>query len=168
MNSNTLISPLASVFAKSEMHHLRDHVVEPPLFKLTDVDAEAGSTAAAGSGDDVAVVPAAKPAIEKKPLQVHWFNPAVQPDFRRPREWNSHARAANTFLSHAMEYLADSREIHPGRLMSLDTQNPDGQAILILMEAKQRIHLSLPFIERRKGSILGGWKGFERRRDRQH
>lgn len=86
----------------------------------------------------------------------------------RPREWSGEARAANIFLGHSMEYLADSRDLPTGRLSKLPEGNPDTQAMAILLEAKRQVYLSCPLKERRKNTFLGGWKGFERRRDRQN
>ncbi len=100
-------------------------------------------------------------------LQVQLFERSRIADSQRPRRWTPEARAASDFLAHAMEYLADSRELSTGRFTRLKAQNAESEAILILMEAKRQVALSLPFIERRKG-LFAHWKGVERRRDRQN
>jgi hypothetical protein len=71
----------------------------------------------------------------------------------------------DSLLSHAIEYLTDSREMPSGRVTELSPEDPDVQAILRLMEARLRVYLDCPVIERRSvRGLLGVFKGPERRR----
>ena len=107
------------------------------------------------------------PAEPSAGLQVQLFERSRVAESQRPRRWTLEARAASDFLAHAMEYLADSRELSTGRFTMLRAQDAESEAVLILMEAKRQVALSLPFIERRRG-LFASWTGVERRRDRQH
>jgi hypothetical protein len=67
--------------------------------------------------------------------------------------------------SHAIEYLTDARQLPSGKVSELSPADPDVQAILTLMEARHRVYLDCPVIERRSFlGLLGPFKGPERRR----
>ncbi len=84
---------------------------------------------------------------------------------RRPRRVTAEACMTDSLLSHAIEYLTDSREMPSGRVTELSPEDPDVQAILRLMEARLRVYLDCPVIERRSvRGLLGVFKGPERRR----
>lgn len=104
---------------------------------------------------------------ETTPVTVQWFNPAQHKYDNRPRQWTPEARAASEFLGHSMEYLAYTRKLPSGRFTGLDAQDPDTEAILILMEAKRHVYQTCPYLERRRGNLFG-WKGQERRKPRPH
>ena len=101
-------------------------------------------------------------------LDIQIFEQSRVAESQRPRQWTPEARAASQFLANAMEYLADSRELPTGRFTLLMEQTAESEAILILMDAKRQIVQSLPLVERRRSGLFSAWKGFERRRDRQH
>jgi len=87
------------------------------------------------------------------------------PADRRPRRLTAQGATMDYLLAHAIEYLTDARDLPSGRITELPPENPDVQAIVLLMEARHQIYLASPLIERR--SIFGrlrGYKGPERRR----
>ena len=100
-------------------------------------------------------------------LDIQIFERSRIAESQRPRQWNLEARAASDFLAHAMEYLADSRELPTGRFTLLMERSAESEAILILMEAKRQIAQALPFVERRRKGLFASWTGIERRKDRQ-
>jgi hypothetical protein len=84
---------------------------------------------------------------------------------RRPRRLTAEAVKTDMLLSHAIEYLTDAREIPSGKVTELWPEQPDVQAILLMMDARQRVYLDCPAIERRSFlGLLGTFKGPERRR----
>jgi hypothetical protein len=91
---------------------------------------------------------------------------ALQPaPDRRPRRLTAEACKIDNLLSHAIEYLTDDRKIPSGKITELSPIHPDVQAILALMEARHRVYLDFPVIERRSVfNLLGAFKGPERRR----
>lgn len=95
-------------------------------------------------------------ATDQKPLPVSADPPRlalVQAESDRlPRQWTEEARMAHAFLSRAMQYLADSRDIYFTEANSLNTQKPESQAMIVLSEAKRRVYLDCSIKERRSNS----------------
>ena len=83
---------------------------------------------------------------------------------RRPRKMTVEACDATLMVAHAMDYLADSRELPSGKVMALDQSHPDVYALQLLLEAKYQIYTGCPVIERRKSALAGLFKGKERRK----
>jgi hypothetical protein len=84
---------------------------------------------------------------------------------RRPRRMTVEAMRTDTVLAHAIEYLTDDRQIPSGKVTELWPGEPDVQAILLMMEARHRLYLECPVIERRSLlGLMGTFKGPERRR----
>lgn len=89
--------------------------------------------------------------------------PAAAPD-RRPRKMTVEAFTADSLLSHAIEYVTDSREIPSGKVTELSPEDPEVQAVVTLMEARHRVYLDCPVMERRSvRGMLGLFKGPEKR-----
>ena len=82
---------------------------------------------------------------------------------RRPRRLTADACDATQIIAHAIEYLADSRELPGGKISGLDPTQPDVYALLILMEAKYQVYVACPVVERRKNTLVGFFKGKDRR-----
>lgn len=83
---------------------------------------------------------------------------------RRPRRLSAQACAADNLLSHSIEYLTDARKLPSGRVGRLSPQEPDVQAVILLMEARHAVYMACPIIERRsKSGLLGMFKGPDRR-----
>ncbi len=83
---------------------------------------------------------------------------------RRPRQLTIQACDATLMVAHAMDYLADSRELPTGKIIELDQSHPDVYALLLLLDAKYEIYTSCPLIERRKSTLAGLFRGKDRRR----
>lgn len=89
-------------------------------------------------------------------------HPAVD---RRPRRLSAQAFAADSLLSHSIEYLTDARKLPSGKVGMLSPDEPDVQAVLILMGARHEVYMACPLIERRaKPGLLGMFKGADRRK----
>jgi len=112
------------------------------------------------------------PATDSTPVPLAGITPRlalVQAESDRlPRQWTEQARLAHAFLSHAMEYLADSRDIYCKQVNDLNTQKPEAQAMIVLSEAKRRIYLDCPIKERRNNSLVATFRGYERRKKNQN
>jgi len=101
------------------------------------------------------------------PKQSHDFGEAsnASPIDRRPRRLSPEACAADRMLSHAIEYLTDTRALPSGRLEELNAEEPEIESLAVLMQARHRAYLACPVIERRKSrGLLGLFKGPDRRR----
>ncbi len=83
---------------------------------------------------------------------------------RRPRKMTIEACDATLLVAHAMDYLADARELPSGKVLHLDQGHPDVYALQLLLEAKYQIYTSCPLIERRRSTLAGLFQGKDRRR----
>lgn len=83
---------------------------------------------------------------------------------RRPRRLSAQACAADNLLSHSIEYLTDSRRLPNGKVGKLSPDEPDVQAVMVLMSARHEVYMACPVIERRsKLRLFGMFKGPNRR-----
>ena len=83
---------------------------------------------------------------------------------RRPRRLSAQACAADNLLSHSIEYLTDARKLPNGRVGRLSPDQPDVQAVMVLMGARHDVYMACPIIERRsKTRLFGMFKGPDRR-----
>jgi hypothetical protein len=83
---------------------------------------------------------------------------------RRPRRMTNEACDATLLVTHAMDYLTDSRELPSGKVIQMDQAHPDVYALQLLLESKYQIYLGCPTIERRKSALAGLFKGKNRRK----
>jgi hypothetical protein len=83
---------------------------------------------------------------------------------RRPRRLSAQACAADNLLSHSIEYLTDARKLPNGKVGRLPPEEPDVQAVMMLMVARHEVYMSCPIIERRSNTgLFGFFKGADRR-----
>ncbi len=83
---------------------------------------------------------------------------------RRPRRLSAQACAADNLLSHSIEYLTDARKLPNGKVGRLPAEEPDVQAVMMLMVARHEVYMACPIIDRRsKTGLFGLFKGPDRR-----
>ena len=111
----------------------------------------------------VADPPVAGPATAQTKSRLVFQRDVVVVD-RRPRRMTIEACDATLLVTHAMDYLTDSRELPSGKVIQMDQAHPDVYALQLLLESKYQIYLGCPVIERRKSALAGLFKGKERRR----
>ena len=93
----------------------------------------------------------------------------VQPETEsQRREKAEKARMAYDFISNAMAYLSDSRELHFNQVADLTQNQPELKAMMILVDAKREIYLDCQYKERRKNGLFGSFRSNERRKSNQN
>jgi hypothetical protein len=62
-------------------------------------------------------------------------------------------------LGHAIEYLADEFVLHSGRIPSLHAQDPQIQALQLLMAANRQVYYSCPLITPMRTRLINRLRG---------